>query len=137
MKELKRMFIIMILLAAKVCSASSMDTLPQVILPIEKARIVAIDLTKYAGCVEIVKVMQGQIMDLRMMNSQKDTIISKHERNARDYQGIIANDKIISVAQDQKYNDLNRKYKRSVRVGRFQIVLLVAAVAGGAYLILK
>ncbi len=71
------------------------------------------------------------------MNSQKDTIISLHENNARNYQGIIANHQVISKAKDQKYDDLNKKYKGSVRVGRFKVVVIVGLVAYGIYQSIK
>lgn len=95
------------------------------------------DLIRFDGCKEIVKVMEGQIIDLRKMNDQKDTIIKLHEANAINFRGIIANSETIIKNKDQSYADLNKKYRRSVRAGRFKVVLIVAAVAGGAYLVLK
>lgn len=135
MKGLKTGLTLLILLLSQICSGfSKIDTLPRnvVLNPTEAIGTIK-DLIRYDGCKEIVKVMEGQILDLKKMNDQKDTIIKFHENNAIDFRGIISNDKVIMTAKDQKYDDLNRRYKRSVRWGRFKVVLLPVFAAAGAY----
>lgn len=136
MKGFKMIFIISTLLLLTSFSASSqIDTARNKVILTQQQSVKAVkDLVTYDGLKEIVKIMESQMVDLREILKQKDAIISSHERTHLKNEQIIANDQAIYKAQEQQYNDLNKKYKRSVRAGRFKVVLLPVAIAGGIYL---
>lgn len=90
-------------------------------------------LITYDGLKEIVKIQESQMTDLRMILAQKDTIIRSYERTVMNFEGIRAKDQVILQAEQQKYKDLNKKYIRAVRWGRFKVVLLPVVGAAGLY----
>lgn len=138
MKGFGLIFIIMTQLLSKNTSASSIsDTIPlpnKVILSQAQALGTIKDLISYDGLKEIQKIQESQMADLREILKQKDVIISSYEATNQRNQQIISNKDAIITIKDSQYKDLEKKYRISVRWGRFKVVLIPVAVAGGAYL---
>jgi hypothetical protein len=129
---------ILILPLFLICKSGLTQEQPKaVILNQSQAVKVIKDLITYDGLKEIVKIQEAQMKDLRTILAQKDTIISSYQRTTTNNESIISSNRVIFEAQEQKYKDLNKKYVRSVRWGRFKVVLLVGAIGYGLYQTLK
>jgi hypothetical protein len=110
-------------------SFSQTDTSEPVVRVVRhKAIQVAADLTRY----DSLKVKYELLADnVRLLNGVIVEMKEKQE-NAKQTEGrlntVISNYGVLNQMQVDRYNDLQKKYKRQVRLGRFEVVLIGAAV---------
>lgn len=127
-----------LLVSTKFNAFSQIDTAKNRVILTQQQSVKTIkDLVTYDGLKEVVKIMESQMADLREILKQKDAIITSYQNTNLKNEQIIANHQAIYKAQEQQYKDLEKKYKRSVRAGRFKIVLMAGMAVGAGYLLLK
>lgn len=111
------------------------DTMVNLRVPV--AMKAAIDLVRYDE-MRLRDSLQYKIIDkLEEIIKRKDEQITEQKETIVRLTTMNTLQTGIQKEVDLRYKDLERKYKKEVRAGRFKIVLLTGALAGAGYLLLK
>jgi hypothetical protein len=77
------------------------------------------------------------ISALRKINEQKEFKIQEYKDSEARLNNVISNYAAMQDAQESRYREMEKKYKREVRMGRFKLVLLGGVIAYGIYQSIK
>lgn len=129
-----------ILLQTQYCKAYSMkDTVPSpgVKLTLQQARSAYKDLVRYDALQYIDSMKTSQLMDYKFTIEQLRKQIATVEERERNLKLAFDGQTLLLTDEKNRVSDLERKYKRSVRLGRLKVVLIVGALAYGIYQTIK
>jgi hypothetical protein len=113
------------------------DDTARVRLKVPTAMKAYIDLVKYDELKERSDLHEKIISNLEEVIKRKDESIKEKDQLITSLRTVNTDYSSLIRAKDDKYNGLEKLYKKSVRAGRFKIVLLTGALAGAGYLLLK
>jgi glucose-6-phosphate-specific signal transduction histidine kinase len=127
-------FVTLLLLSLSSFSQTDTNDTARVRLKVPTAMKAAIDLVRY----DELRVRDS--LHQVFINNQEE-IIKRQAEEIADQKGQINRLTMINTSQagiiqqsDLRYKDLERKYKKEVRAGRFKVVMSVATLAAGAYI---
>lgn len=97
------------------------------------ATLVIADLLRYDASKEIIRLFEEQIRDYRGIIIAKDQQISGGETRERNLNTIITSQDLQIQSWKDRYDESQKLLKRSVRVGRLKVVLIIGVAAYGIY----
>lgn len=95
------------------------------------------DLTRYDSLKVQYQLLSDNVTRLKQVMEQKDKQLSTYKENEGRLNLVIGNQQLVQKSAEQRYKQLEKKYKTAVRVGRFKVVLLIGAAAFGIYKTIK
>lgn len=135
---LKRKWLCMTLLLLSNLSVFSQSvTEPEVRIKRSQAIATVKDLTRYDSLKVRYQLLEENIENLKRISHQKDLKLQEYKESEDRYKVVVGNYSAMQQADKKRYSDLEKKFKKEVRAGRFKVVLLGGALAFGIYKTLK
>lgn len=126
-----------LLLLSNLSVFSQSVTEPEVRIKRSQAIATVKDLTRYDSLKVRYQLLEENIENLKRISHQKDLKLQEYKESEDRYKVVVGNYSAMQQADKKRYSDLEKKFKKEVRAGRFKVVLLGGALAFGIYKTLK
>lgn len=113
----------------------SQSAIPEPEVKLKRSRAIAVvkDLTRYDSLQLRFRLLEENNDNLKKVIGQKDEKISEYRDSESRLNMIIGNFSAIQRSDKIKYSQLEKKYRKEVRAGRFKLVLAGGAIAFALY----
>lgn len=129
----------MTLLLLSSWTALSQNVIPEPSLSIKRHRVIGIvkDFERYDSLKVQFAICQANNLESEKRIAKKDSAIQEYKDSENRLQTVIGNYSAMQKADQKRYSDLEKKYKKEVRAGRFKLVLMGGAIAFALYKTIK